>query len=61
MKRMTTTHVLKAVLAQRRHEMQKAQQREPGDPAENLLYVLDVHHAEDEDELIEDEIPEFVL
>ena len=55
------TYVLEAVFAERCHEMQETEQREPGHPAQDLLDVLDIHHSEDEDEFVEDEIPELVF
>lgn len=41
--------------------MEAADEGEPGAPEEHLVHVLDVHHAEHEDELVEDVVPELVL
>lgn len=41
--------------------MEEAEQRKPGAPQKNLVYILDVDDAEDEDELVEDEVPELVF
>lgn len=41
--------------------MEEDQGREPQTPHDHLLHHLNVQHPEDEDELIEDEVPELVL
>jgi hypothetical protein len=41
--------------------MQKAQKGEPRAPQQHLVDVLDVNYAENEDELVKDEIPKFVF
>ena len=41
--------------------MQKTEDREPRAPQHNLLHLLGVHHSEDEDELVEHKVPEFVF
>lgn len=41
--------------------MEEDQRREPQTPHDHLLNCLYVQHPKDEDELVEDEVPEFVL
>lgn len=55
------TYVFEAVLAELRQQMQKAQKGEPRAPQQHLVDVLDVNYAENEDELVKDEIPKFVF
>ena len=55
------TYIFKPVLAELTQQMQEPEQREPRRPLEHFLHILDVHHAEDEDELVEHKVPEAVL
>lgn len=41
--------------------MQKDQGREPQTPHDHLLHRLHVQHAKDENELVEDEVPELIF
>ena len=41
--------------------MQKAENREPGTPQHYLFHLLGIHDTENEDELVENKVPEFVL
>lgn len=41
--------------------MEETDGGEPGAPQDDLVHELDVDHSEDEDKLVEDEIPEFVF
>lgn len=55
------THIFKSVFAELHHEMEKDQRREPQTPHDHLLNCLNVQHPKDEDKLVEDEVPEFIL
>lgn len=55
------SHVFKAVFAELHHEMQEDEHGEPQTPQHHLLHTLHVQHAEDEDELVEDEVPELIF
>ena len=41
--------------------MEEDQGREPEAPHDHLLNRLHIEHSEDEDELVEDEVPELIL
>lgn len=41
--------------------MEESEHREPRAPQQNLVDVLDVYDAENEDELVKNEVPEFIL
>lgn len=55
------THIFKSVFAELHHEVEKDQRREPQTPHDHLLNCLYVQHPKDEDELVEDEVPKFIL
>ena len=52
---------LEAILADLRVDGEKAYHWEPDAPHAHLANVLQVEHAEDEDELEEDEVPELIF
>ena len=56
-----STYVFEPVLAELREEMKESEDGEPRRPTNHFIHVLHVHHTEDEDELVEDEIPELVF
>lgn len=41
--------------------MEKDQGREPQTPHDHLLNCLHIEYSKDEDELVEDEVPEFIF
>jgi len=55
------TYVFKAILAELCKDVQKAKDWEPGTPQHYLLHFLSIHDAENEDELVEHKVPEFVF
>lgn len=55
------TYIFKSVFAELHHEVEKDQGREPQTPHDHLLHRLHVQDAKNEDELVEDEVPEFIL
>ena len=55
------THIFKSILAELSEDVEETEDREPGRPEHNLVHLLNVHHTKDEDELVEDEVPELVL
>ena len=55
------TYVFEAVLAQLCEEMEETQDGEPRTPQQNLIHVLYVHYAKDEDELVEHEVQKLVF
>lgn len=57
----SNTHIFKSVFAELHHEVKKDQCGEPQTPHDHLLNCLYVQHPKDEDELVEDEVPEFIL
>lgn len=56
-----STHIFKSIFAQLSHDVKKTQAREPCDPEHNLMNMLHIHDAKDEDELVEDKVPELVF
>jgi len=60
-KSMYMTYIFKAILAQLCKYMQKAENGEPGAPQHYLFHLLGIHNSENEDELVENKVPEFVL
>lgn len=55
------TYIFKAVFAELHHEVEEDQGGEPQTPHHHLLHRLHIEHPEDEDELVEDEVPELIL
>jgi hypothetical protein len=55
------TNIFKAVLAELDHEVHEDEDSKPQTPHHHLLHRLNVEHPEDEDKLVEDEVPELVL
>lgn len=55
------TYVFKAILAKLSHQVEKAERREPRHPKDNLVEILNVDDAKNKDELVENEVPEFVF
>lgn len=55
------THIFKPVLAELNHQVQEDQPGEPEAPHDHLSHGLDVEHAENENELVENKIPELVF
>ena len=55
------TYIFKAVLAELDHEVEEDQGRKPQTPHDHLLHRLHVQHPKDEDELVEDKVPELIL
>lgn len=55
------TYVFKPVFAELHHEVEKDQGGEPQTPHHHLFHRLHVQDPEDENKLIEDEIPEFIF
>lgn len=58
---MAETYIFEAVFAQLDHEVEEDQGGEPQTPHDHLLHRLDVQHSKDEDELVENEVPELIL
>ncbi len=54
-------HIFKAVFAELYHQMKEDEHGEPQTPQHHLLHPLHVQHAKDEDELVEDEVPELIF
>lgn len=55
------TYIFKSVFAELNHEVEKDQGREPQTPHHHLLHCLHVQYAKDENELVEDEVPELIF
>lgn len=55
------TYIFKSVFAKLHHEMEKDQGREPQTPHDHLIHCLDVQYAKDENELVENEVPELIF
>lgn len=55
-----TTHKLESVFGKLLREQESAQNGKPDAPTEHLWYLLHVHHTKDENEFVEDKVPEFV-
>lgn len=55
------TYIFKAVFAELDHEVEKDQGREPQTPHDHLLHCLHIQDTKDEDELVEDEVPELIF
>lgn len=55
------TYILKAVFAELRHEVKEPESGEPRHPKDDFVKILNVHDAEDEDELVENKVPELVF
>lgn len=53
--------IFEAVFAELHHQMKEDEHGEPQTPQHHLLHPLHVQHTEDEDELVEDEVPELIL
>jgi len=58
---MYIAYIFKAILAELGEYVQEAKNWEPRAPQYNLLHFLSVHHTENEDELVEYEVPELVF
>lgn len=56
-----SVYIFKTVLAKLSMEVQKADDREPGPPHNHSLHALYIDDTEDEDEFVEDKVPELVL
>ncbi len=55
------TYIFKSVFAELHHEVEKDQGREPQAPHDHLLHCLHVQHAKNENELVEDKVPELIF
>ena len=55
------TYIFKAILAELNHKMKKHKSREPEAPHHHFFHCLNIQHTKNEDELVENEIPEFIL
>lgn len=58
---MANTHIFKSVLAELNHQVQKDESGKPEAPHHHLSHRLHVQHTEDENELVENKIPELVF
>lgn len=56
-----STYIFKSVFAELHHEVEKDQGRKPQTPHDYLLHGLHVQYSKDENELVEDKVPEFIL
>jgi hypothetical protein len=57
----SATHVFKPVLGELGEEGEEAEDGEPGHPGNHLLQGLNIHHPEDKNKLVEQEVPKLVL
>lgn len=55
------TYIFKPIFAELNHEMKKDQGWEPQTPHDHFFYGLHIQHSKYENELVEDEVPEFIL
>lgn len=56
-----STHIFKPIFAQLSHDVKETQAGEPCYPEHNLMNMLHIYDAKDEDELVEDKVPELVF
>lgn len=55
------TYILEAIFAELSHEVKEPESGEPRHPKDDFVEILNVHDAKDEDELVENEVPELVF
>ena len=55
------TYIFETIFAELNHEMEKDQGGEPQTPHDHLLHCLHIQHSKDENKLVKDEVPEFIL
>lgn len=55
------THIFKSVLAELNHQVQKDKSSKPEAPHDHLSHCLDIQHTENENELVENKVPELVF
>lgn len=54
-------YIFKAVFTELHHQMEEDEHGEPQTPEHHLIHPLHIQHTKDEDELVEDEVPELVF
>lgn len=55
------TYILKPVLTKLRKKMKETQQSKPSGPPHYFIEFLNIQHTKNEDELVENKVPESVL
>lgn len=55
------TYIFESIFAELGEQLQEADGREPGTPEDDLIHELHIDDTENEDELVEDEVPKLVF